>query len=152
MGRDSVQRVFNYFGVNDKIVQNSYDEDGWNAFYSSVIEPIAIQLSDAFTQMVFSAKERAFDNKIVFSANRLTFASNTTKTNMARDLIPLGLFTINEMRDIMELEPVEGGDVRYTTLNIINADIADEYQLDRRKGDEESDDSERNTGDLSDKE
>jgi HK97 family phage portal protein len=137
----SVQRVFSYFGVNDNIVQNKYDEDQWNAFYSSVIEPIAIQLSDAFTYVLFTEKERSFGNKILFSANRLTFASNTTKINMARDLIPLGLFTVNEMREIMELEPVEGGDKRIQTLNVVNADKADEYQM----GQEEvNDDAEGN--------
>jgi len=129
MGRDSVQRVFNYFGVNEKIVQNNYNEDEWNAFYSSKIEEIAIQLTDAFTQVIFTSKERGHDNSIVFSAKRLTFASNTTKTNMARELIPLGLFTVNEMRAIFELEPVEGGNVRFQTLNVVNADMADKYQL-----------------------
>ena len=37
--------VFNYFGVNQKILQNDWDEDTWNAFYEGKIEPIAIQLS-----------------------------------------------------------------------------------------------------------
>ena len=126
--KEAKERIYSYFGVNEAIIQNKYTEDQWNAFYSSIIEPIAIQLSDAFTYVLFTQTERNFGNKIMFSSNRLTFASNTTKTNMARDLIPLGLFTVNEMREIFELEPVEGGDIRMQTLNIVNADKAGEYQ------------------------
>lgn len=125
----AVQRVYSYFGVNEKIVQNNWTDEEWNPFYSSVIEPIAIQLSDAFTYVIFSEKERGFGNKIIFSASRLIIASNDTKINMARDLAPLGLFSINEIREIFEMEPVEGGEKRVQTLNVVNTDIVDNYQI-----------------------
>ena len=123
-----VNRIYSYFGVNESIVMNKYSEDEWNSFYSSKIEPIAIELSCAFTYALFSQRERGFSNEIIFSANRLTYASNATKVSMAKELIPLGLFTVNEMREVFEMEPVDGGDVRYQTLNVVNADKADEYQ------------------------
>ena len=42
--------------------------------------------------------------------------------------------TINELREIFNLAPVEDGDIRLQSLNYVNSDIADEYQL----GDEEN--------------
>jgi hypothetical protein len=48
---------------------------------------------------------------------------------MAKELMPNGILTINEMREIMELAPVEGGDKRLVTLNVVDTDIANEYQL-----------------------
>ena len=124
--------IYNYFGVNKSIIQSDYTEEQFNAFYSSRVEPIAIQMSLEFTRKLFTTREKSFGNEIVFSASRLTFASNETKIAMARDLLPLGLFTVNELREIFELEPVENRDVRYTTLNIVQADNANEYQLGRK--------------------
>jgi len=46
----TVQRVYSFFNTNEKIVQSQFDEDEWNAFYESVIEPVAIQLGQEFTR------------------------------------------------------------------------------------------------------
>ena len=81
------------------------------------------------TSKLFTERERSFGNEIVFSASRLTYASNDTKTTISKELLPLGIFTVNEIREIWEMEPVEGGDVRMQTLNVVNADKADQYQL-----------------------
>lgn len=123
------ENAYRYFGVNDAIVTNKYTEDEWNAFYSSVLEPIALQLSLEVTAKAFTQREKSHGNEIVFSASRLTYASNATKVAMAKELMPMGIFTINEMREIFELEPVEDGDKRLQTLNVVNAANADEYQL-----------------------
>jgi HK97 family phage portal protein len=121
--------VYRYFGVSEAIVSGDYDEDQWNAFYSSTVEPLAIQMSQEFTYKLFTGSAMNRGNEIIFSANRLAYASNTTKINMGKELIPMGLFTINEMREVWELEPVEGGDRRILSLNYVNADKADKYQL-----------------------
>jgi HK97 family phage portal protein len=123
------ENAYRYFGINDKIIQGNYTEDEFQAFYSSVLEPIAIQLSLEFTAKSFSNRELGFGNEIVFSATRLTFASNNTKVNMARYILQFGILTINEMREIFELEPVEDGDVRLQTLNAVQADLAPKYQV-----------------------
>lgn len=126
IARDNAYR---YFGVSEKIINNTYTEDEFNAFYSSVLEPIAIQLSLEFTEKCFTDREKGFGNEIAFSASRLTFANNQTKVNMAKELLPYGLFSINEMREIFELEPVDGGDKRLITLNVVDADKQNEYQV-----------------------
>lgn len=122
-------KVYKYYGVSDAIVRSEYNEDQWNSFYSSVIEPFALQLSLEMTSKIFTDRERSFGNEIVFSASRLTYASNETKITISKELLPLGIFTINEIREIWETEPVEGGDIRIQTLNVVNADKADQYQL-----------------------
>ncbi|EPE61260.1 phage portal domain protein [Exiguobacterium sp. S17] len=45
-----------------------------------------------------------------------------------RDLMPLGLFTLNEAREIFNLSPVEDGDKRIQTLNVVDASQANNYQ------------------------
>lgn len=118
--------IKNYFGLCDEIIQSKYTEDEWNAFYESVLEPIAVQMSLEFTNKLFTLRERQFGNKIIFESNRLQYASNTTKVQIARYLN--NYLTMNEIREIFNLAPIENGERILQDLNHINADIADEYQ------------------------
>ena len=102
--------VYNYFGVNEKILQNSFNEDEWNAFYEGKIEPFAIQLSLVMTNMTFTEREIAFGNQILFTANRLQYASNASKLNIVTQLFDRGFLTHNEGREIFNMAPVEEGD------------------------------------------
>lgn len=103
------KKIYNYFGVNEKIIQSNYTEDEWNAFYESTIEPLAIQMSLEFTSKLFTDGERARGNEIIFEANRLQYASMTTKLNLMQ-MVDRGAMTPNEWRAAMNLAPIEGGD------------------------------------------
>lgn len=107
--RDHIQRLQSYFGVNDAIVQNKYTEDEFNSFYESEIEPILIQLINGFTNGFFTKRERGFDNKIIFEASNLAYASMNTKLSLVQ-LVDRGALTPNEWRSILNLGPIEGGD------------------------------------------
>jgi HK97 family phage portal protein len=122
------QKVYKYFGISKEIVMSSYDENQWNSFYESIIEPIAIMLSLEFTEKIFSTSEKNAGNEIIFEANRLMYANNKTKTLMLTDLIPLGLFSINEAREILNLSPVEGGERHIQSLNFVDASQVNAYQ------------------------
>lgn len=105
--------VYNYFGVNENIIQNKYTEDEWNAFYEGKIEPFALQLSLVMSNMTFTPKEIAFGNQIVFTANRLQYASNNTKLQVSTQLFDRGILTTNQVMDIWNMSNVEDGDKRY---------------------------------------
>ena len=53
-------------------------------FYEGAIEPVAIQMSQCFTNALFTDNERNFGNEITFEANRLQYASNATKVNVVK--------------------------------------------------------------------
>ncbi len=121
--------VYRYFGVNENIIAGSYNEDQWNAFYEGTIEPLAVQMSLEFTFKLFTARERGRGNEIMFEANRLQYASARTKIALIQNMMPMGLFTINEAREIFNQAPVEDGDKRLISLNYIDAAKANQYQL-----------------------
>jgi HK97 family phage portal protein len=123
------EKVYKYFNVNESIVMSKYNENEWNAFYESVIEPLAVQMSLEFTSKLFSDRQQGFGNEIIFEANRLQYASTTTKINVIKTLMPMGLLSINEGREVLNLAPVEDGDKRLVSLNFVSADKADKYQL-----------------------
>lgn len=114
----TVQRVYSFFNTNEKIVQSRFDEDEWNAFYESVIEPVAIQLGQEFTRKLFTRRERGFGNKIVFESFNLQYASMKTKLGLVA-MVDRGALTPNEWRRIMNLAPIEGGDKPIRRLDTI---------------------------------
>ena len=127
--RETKAKIYNYLGITEAIVNSSYTEDQYGAFYESVIEPMALQLSLEFTRKIFNERERAYGNEVVFESGRVIYSNNTTRLQMIKELVPYGLLTVNEAREILNLAPVEDGDKRLQTLNVVQADKANEYQL-----------------------
>ena len=104
--------VYNYFGVNEDILQNKAIGDSWSAFYEGAVEPFAIQFSEAMTKAMFSERERAQGSGLMATANRLQFMSNSDKLTISSTMLDRGVMSINEIRDIWNLAPVEDGDRR----------------------------------------
>ena len=104
--------VYNYFGVNEDVLQNKAIGDSWSAFYEGAIEPFSIQFSEAMTKAMFSERERAQGSGIIATANRLQFMSNADKLTISSTMLDRGVMSINEIRDIWNLAPVEDGDRR----------------------------------------
>jgi len=101
-------KILGYFGVNENIIQSKYSEDEWNAFYESVLEPIGLQMSLEFTNKIFTPTEIFFGNEIIFESNRLQYASNKTKIELVR--YANNIMTINELREVFNLVPIDSGD------------------------------------------
>lgn len=114
--------VFNYFGVNEDVLQNKLLGDSWGAFYEGAIEPFAIQFSDVLSRILFSKNERMNGSGVLATANRMQYMNNKDKMNMIAQFMDRGIFTINEAREILNLDPVEDGDVRTVRGEYKNAD------------------------------
>lgn len=98
--------VYEYFGVNDDVLQNRAFGDAWAAFYEGAIEPFAIQFSEVMTKMLFTLREQTSGNQIVATANRLQYLSNQDKLNVSAQMADRGLMTRNEIREIWNLAPL----------------------------------------------
>lgn len=131
------ERVYDYYHVSEGIIQSKYKEDEWNAFYESTLEPLAIQMSLEYTEKILTDREKALGQEIMFEANRLQYASNKTKIELVKTLMPLGLLTINESREVFNMVPIIGeeGQKRLISLNYVDASKQNAYQV----GDEDSD-------------
>lgn len=104
------RNVYDYFGVNENVIQNKAHGDEFSAFYEGAIEPFAIQLSEVMTRMLFSKRQMAFEAGIYFTSNRIQYMNNSDKLSVSRDLVDRGVLSINEARDIWQLPPIDGGD------------------------------------------
>ena len=101
------ENVFDVFAVNEDILQNQAFGDKWLAFYEGFVEWFAIQLGEVMSGMFFSDRERAaYNNQIFFTSNRLQYMSNADKLNAVTQLGDRGLATRNELREILNLDPL----------------------------------------------
>ena len=122
--------VNNYFGVNEKVMNNSAGADELDAFFNGAVEPFAIQFSEAMTKAMFTERERAQGSYLIANANRLQYMTTTAKVSMAQQLLDRGVMTINEARELFNYAPVDDGDVRF---------IRGEYQTTDNKVEEVND-------------
>ena len=122
--------IFDYFKKKEKIIDNSFTEEEWNAFYEGVIEARAIQMSYAFTNKIFKMQSIKDGHKIVFTANRLQYANLSNKISLIKEAGALGLLTKDEAREIIELPQLGGeeGAKIIQSLNNIDSQIANNYQ------------------------
>jgi len=101
--------VYNYFGVNEDVLQNKAIGDKWSAFYEGAIETFAIQFSDVVSRMLFSARERSAGSRIFATANRLQYMSTADKLQVSTDLVDRGILNRDEAREIWNLPPLPDG-------------------------------------------
>ena len=123
--------IFDYFGVNEEIVQNRETPEQASAYYNGELKPFFEQCTQAFTDAFFEGKEYAFGNEIIFEGNSLQNEKLSDKISTLKFLADIGAVTIDQVLDICNL-PIIGGEAgarRVQTLNVVNAEKADEYQL-----------------------
>ena len=135
LDKDQLERVnyniFDYFGISEKIINNSFTEEEWNAFYEGIIEARGIQMGYAFTNKIFKKQSIKDGHKIVFTANRLQYASLKTKTDLLKVVAPWAMIKVDEGREILDLAPLGGeeGNRILQSLNNIDSTIANQYQI-----------------------
>ncbi len=106
-------RVYTYFGSNEKILHNQATGDDWAAYYEGKVEPFAIQLSQAMTTMTYSANEITRKSAITWVANRLQYMTNADKLQVSSQMFDRGILSTNDVMDIWGLPHVPDGDKRY---------------------------------------
>lgn len=103
------QNVYNYFGVNEDILQNKAQGDAWSAFYEGAIEPFSIQLSETLTHALFSEREISIGAEVIFTANRVQYMSFKDKLEYVRSMADRGLMMVDEAREVFSLAPLPNG-------------------------------------------
>ena len=101
--------VYNYFGVNEDVLQNKAYGDSWSAFYEGAIEPFAKQFSEVTTKMLFTLRERELGAGIMATSDKLQYMTNADKLQVSAQMADRGLMTRNEIRAIWNLPPLPTG-------------------------------------------
>ena len=124
------EKILRNWGVPLSILTGDYTKEKYEAFYQKTLEPLAIAISQAFTKKLFTSRERAFGNKIELYPKDLIFMTVTQTLEMINILSPTGGLFENEKRAALGLRPLpELEGKRYMSLNWIDANNADQYQI-----------------------
>lgn len=123
------EKILRTFGVPLDILAGDFDKSTYEAFYQKTIEPLAIQLSQEFTRVLFTPGERSYGHAIKFYPKELIFMSVDQTIQMVTLLANTGALYENEKRAAFGMRPLkELEGKRYTSLNWIDSEKANAYQ------------------------
>ena len=123
-------KILRNWGVPLAILTGDYTKEQYEAFYQKTLEPLIVAISQAFTKKMFTDRERAFGNKIELYPKELIFMTVSQTLEMINMLSPTGGLFENEKRVALGLRPLpELEGKRYMSLNWIDANNADQYQV-----------------------
>lgn len=123
-------KILRNWGVPLNILTGDYTKEQYEAFYQKTLEPLAKAISQAFTKKLFTQRERAFGNRVEMYPKDLIFLSIQQTLEMINMLSPTGGMYENEKRVALGMRPLpELEGKRYMSLNWIDANNADQYQV-----------------------
>lgn len=124
------EKILRNWGVPLDVLTGDYSKETYESFYQKTLEPLIKSLSEAFTKKLFTQREKAYGNRVEFFPKDLIFMSINQKIEMVNLLAPTGAVFENEKRAIFGLMPLpELEGKRYMSLNWIDANNADQYQV-----------------------
>ena len=124
------EKILRHFGVPLSILTGDYTKEQYEAFYQKTLEPLIISFSQAFTKTLLTDGELSHHNKIMFYPKELIFMSVDQTIQMVTLLSNTGAMYENEKRVAFGLRPLaELEGKRYTSLNWIDANNANAYQV-----------------------
>lgn len=128
---EAKKMVFDYFGVNEGFITNTFNPEQYEAVYEGRLEPFAIMLTQALTHGLYTARERGFGNEIEANMSKVKYQPISAITSLISATNQLGLFRKNEYREMLGYPPLsdeEGGNDIVISLNYVNSQNLDEYQ------------------------
>lgn len=129
------EKILRNWGVPLSILTGDYTKEQYAAFYQKTLEPLIISISQAFTKKLFIRRERAFGNEIRLYPKDLIFMTVDQTLEMVNMLSNTGSIYENEKRVAFGLQPLpELEGKRYMSLNWVDVDIANQYQMNNKTG------------------
>lgn len=110
------ESVFDYYGVNEKLVQNCASPDELNAFQKGCIDPMAVQMAEVLTKMIYSLNEMSYGNYVELSSGRFGNMSFQEKVNFVSSMVDRGMLKVDEVRDIFGFEAMPDGQGQVTPI------------------------------------
>lgn len=126
-----INTVYNYFNINDNIINNKATEIEFEMFVANTIKPLAIQFEKEFTNKLFTENEFYFGHRIEFDFFALSVNTLQAKTSLFSVAIRQGILNIDECREMIGQPPLSNGlgTTYRVTADTIDITVANKYQL-----------------------
>ena len=132
------------YGVSSAILNGDYTSDQHTAFYQNCIEDFIVEFEQAMSAKLFSQREKDVGHRVRAYYSKVAYMNVSEKRQLAILGRDTGILTLNEMREIYGLSPIPEGNRRLQSLNYIDVNLVNSYQLQKsqkkpRKGKSEED-------------
>lgn len=117
------------YGVSAAILSGDYNGEQHSAFYQTAIEEFIIQFEQAMTACLFTSREQDVGHRVKCYYNKVRYMATKDKMDLANLAKETGIMTLNQVNEMFGIEPWEGGDRRIQSLNYVNVELIDKYQL-----------------------
>lgn len=126
-----VNIVYNYFGMTDKIINNTATELEWSMFVKTKVEPIAKQIEQEFTAKLFTKREQEMGNRLELDVFNLSISTLQAKTQYLSVASRQGIHNIDEMRELVGYPPLPNGlgQMYRVTADTVDITKVNEYQI-----------------------
>ncbi len=126
------------YGVSEAILSGNFDGKTHSAFFQTCLEDFIVEFEQAFTEKLFTQREKEVGHRIKCYYSRVSYFDAAEKRELAQLARDTGLMTINEIRELFGMSPIEGGNRRLQSLNYVNALYADSFQSGKYSGSDSS--------------
>lgn len=133
------------YGVSDAIISGDYNDEQHSAFYETCLEDFIEEFQQAFSSCLFTPREQDVGHRIKCYYSKVEYFSTANKIQLATLARDTGLMTINQVAEMFGLEPFEGGDKRLQSLNYVNVNLVDKYQLNGKGNQNEEEQTDEQT-------
>lgn len=123
--------IYRYFGLNEDAVMGKLHGDTWEAFYENSIEPFLMALGLELTYKIYTGRQRGFGNEVMFESSRMQYMSMESKLALVQ-FIDRGIMVPNEVRAVLNLAPIAGGDQPIRRLDTAPTDQVAQSQQDKK--------------------
>ncbi len=117
------------YGISEAIISGDYNGDQHGAFYQTCIEDFIVELEQAMSSTVFDGQLQNIGHRIKCYYDRVAYLSTQNKIDIAHIATDVGNMSLNEINEMFGLPPFEGGNRRLQSLNYVNVELVDKYQL-----------------------
>lgn len=117
------------YGISEAVLSGDYTGDQQDAFYQSCVEESIIEIEQAFSAALFTQREQDVGHRVRCYYNQLSHLSTNGKIELAKIAHDTGVLTLNQIGAMFGMPPFEGGDRRLQSLNYVNQNLVDSYQL-----------------------
>ena len=103
-------------------------------FVRDTLSPLLISWEQELQYQLFTEEE--IDKKkyyFKFNLNSLLRGDSTNRSAYYEKMINLGIYSINEVRELEDKDKIKNGDKHYMSLNYIDIDLMNEYQRQKVK-------------------
>lgn len=108
------------FGVPRKFMKGDFTADNDSLYAMGITlfaKPYLTLLSQKFTYFVLTKDDIIGGGKVEAELNSIKFVEKLSMATAIDKLIGSGAYDINEVREMLDDDPVDGGDVRFITKN-----------------------------------